>query len=420
MNQPEIQLGLKENWKQFTLLVVINAFVGGMIGLERTIIPQIAEADFGMAAKTAILSFIIVFGITKAITNYYTGILATKFGRKRLLVFGWLFALPVPIMLIEATSWNWIIAANILLGINQGLSWSSTVVMKIDLIGEKNRGFAMGLNEFAGYIALAAIAFVTGWIAHEFGLRPYPFYVGIGMAIIGLTLSVFFVKDTHKHVLLESTTSTIPKLKNVFWETTWKHKNLGSVTQAGLVNNLNDGMVWGLFPLLLASKGFNLNETGIIVATYPAVWGMGQLFTGPLADKYCKRNLLFWGMFLQGLALVAMIWANSFSLFIVLSSLLGLGTAIVYPTFLAAVSDYTHPDQRPHSIGVFRLWRDLGYAIGAILTGLIADQFGLMAPVLAIGLLTLVSSMIVRYRMRCSKNIFESESVKFSMSGAEI
>ena len=420
MNQPEIQLGLKENWKQFTLLVVINAFVGGMIGLERTIIPQIAEADFGMAAKTAILSFIIVFGITKAITNYYTGILATKFGRKRLLVFGWLFALPVPIMLIEATSWNWIIAANILLGINQGLSWSSTVVMKIDLIGEKNRGFAMGLNEFAGYIALAAIAFVTGWIAHEFGLRPYPFYVGIGMAIIGLTLSVFFVKDTHKHVLLESTTSTIPKLKNVFWETTWKHKNLGSVTQAGLVNNLNDGMVWGLFPLLLASKGFNLNETGIIVATYPAVWGMGQLFTGPLADKYCKRNLLFWGMFLQGLALVAMIWANSFSLFIVLSSLLGLGTAIVYPTFLAAVSDYTHPDQRPHSIGVFRLWRDLGYAIGAILTGLIADQFGLMAPVLAIGLLTLVSSMIVRYRMRCSKNIFESGSVKFSMSGAEI
>src|SRR3989337_2989271 len=406
MNQPEIQLGLKENWKQFTLLVVINAFVGGMIGLERTIIPQIAEADFGMAAKTAILSFIIVFGITKAITNYYTGILATKFGRKRLLVFGWLFALPVPIMLIEATSWNWIIAANILLGINQGLSWSSTVVMKIDLIGEKSRGFAMGLNELAGYIALAAIAFVTGWIAHEFGLRPYPFYVGIGMAIIGLTLSVFFVKDTHKHVLLESASSPAPKLQNIFWETTWKHKNLGSVTQAGLVNNLNDGMVWGLFPLLLASKGFNLNETGIIVATYPAVWGMGQLFTGPLADKYCKRNLLFWGMFLQGLALVAMIWANSFSLFIVLSSLLGLGTAIVYPTFLAAVSDYTHPAQRPQSIGIFRLWRDLGYAIGAILTGLIADQFGLMAPVLAIGLLTIASAGVVQDRMSCSKKTF--------------
>jgi MFS family permease len=416
MSTASIRLGLKENWKQFAILVFVNAFVGGMVGLERTIIPQIAEADFGMAAKTAILSFIVVFGITKAITNYYTGILATKFGRKRLLVVGWLFALPVPIMLMTAPSWNWIIAANILLGINQGLAWSSTVVMKIDLVGEKNRGFAMGLNEFAGYIALAAIAYVTGWMAHEYGLRPYPFYVGIALAIIGLALSVFFVKDTHKHVLLEATTSTIPKLKNVFWETTWKHKNLGSVTQAGLVNNLNDGMVWGLFPLLLASKGFDLNEIGIIVATYPAVWGIGQLFTGSLADKYCKRNLLFWGMFLQGLALVAMTWANSFSLFIVLSSLLGIGTAIVYPTFLAAVSDYTHPHQRPQSIGIFRLWRDLGYAIGAILTGLLADQFGLMAPVLTIGLLTVASSMIVQYRMSCSKKTFEVKGTKFSMS----
>ncbi|WP_276372903.1 MFS transporter [Chryseolinea sp. H1M3-3] len=415
MNTPSIQLGLKENWKQFSILVFVNAFVGGMVGLERTIIPQIAEADFGMAAKTAILSFIVVFGITKAITNYYTGILATKFGRKRLLVVGWLFALPVPVMLMEATSWNWIIAANILLGINQGLAWSSTVVMKIDLVGEKNRGFAMGLNEFAGYIALAVIAYVTGWIAHEYGLRPYPFYVGIGLAIVGLTLSVFFVKDTDKHVLLESTTRTVPKLKNVFWETTWKHKDLGSVTQAGLVNNLNDGMVWGLFPLLLASKGFNLNEIGIIVATYPAVWGMGQLFTGSLADKYCKRTLLFWGMFLQGFALVAMIWANSFLFFIVLSALLGVGTAIVYPTFLAAVSDYTHPHQRPQSIGIFRLWRDLGYAIGAILTGLIADQFGLIAPVLSIGLLTIASSVIVQYRMGCSKKTFESKRLGFSI-----
>lgn len=418
MNTASIRLGLKENWKQFTILVLVNAFVGGMVGLERTIIPQIAEADFGMAAKTAILSFIVVFGITKAITNYYTGILATKFGRKKLLVVGWLFALPVPIMLMTAPSWNWIIAANILLGINQGLAWSSTVVMKIDLVGERNRGFAMGLNEFAGYIALAVIAYVTGWMAHEYGLRPYPFYVGIALAIIGLALSVFFVKDTHKHVLLEATTSTIPKLKNVFWETTWKHKNLGSVTQAGLVNNLNDGMVWGLFPLLLASKGFDLNEIGIIVATYPAVWGIGQLFTGSLADKYCKRNLLFWGMFLQGLALVAMTWANSFSLFIVLSSLLGVGTAIVYPTFLAAVSDYTHPHQRPQSIGIFRLWRDLGYAIGAILTGLLADQFGLMAPVLTIGLLTVSSSMIVQHRMTCSKKTFEVKGTKFSMSRA--
>lgn len=403
MKEDTVKLGLKENWQQFSLLVLINAFVGGMIGLERTIIPQIAEVDFGLEAKTAILSFIVVFGITKAITNYYTGVLANRFGRRNLLLLGWLFGLPVPIILIYASSWNYIIAANILLGINQGLAWSSTVVMKIDLVGEKNRGFAMGLNEFAGYIALAAIAFLTGWVAHEYGLRPYPFYIGIALAVLGLVLSVLFVKDTQRHVLLESTTSTISKLQNVFWETTWKHKNLGSVTQAGLVNNLNDGMVWGLFPLLLASKGFNLNETGIIVATYPAIWGIGQLFTGTLADKFCKRNLLFWGMLIQGLALVAMVWSESFNMFIVLSALLGLGTAIVYPTFLAAVSDYTHPDQRPQSIGIFRLWRDLGYAIGAILTGLIADQYGLVAPVLTIGLITIVSSLIVQLRMNCAK-----------------
>lgn len=401
MKSPTIRLGLKENWRQFALLVFINAFVGGMIGLERTIIPQMAEADFGLEAKTGILSFIVVFGITKALTNYYAGLLANRLGRKRLLILGWLFALPVPLLLMQATSWNWVIAANILLGVNQGLSWSSTVVMKIDLVGEKNRGFAMGLNEFAGYIALAAIAFLTGWIAHQYGLRPYPFYAGIGLSVAGLLLSALFVKDTHKHVLLESHASTTAKLRNVFWDTTWRHKNLGSVTQAGLVNNLNDGMVWGLFPLLLVSKGFNLSETGVIVGAYPAIWGVGQLFTGVLADRFCKRSLLFWGMFLQGLALMAMVWANSFYSFLALSSLLGVGTAIVYPTFLAAVSDETHPDDRPKSIGVFRLWRDSGYAIGAVLTGLIADQFGLLAPVLAIGVLTILSSFVITFRMRC-------------------
>jgi MFS family permease len=403
-NTQNIVLGLEENWKQFTLLVIVNAFVGGMIGLERTIIPQIAEADFGLAAKTAILSFIVVFGVTKAITNYYTGTLANKFGRKNLLIAGWLFAIPVPIILIFATNWNWVIVANIFLGINQGLAWSSTVVMKIDLVGEKNRGFAMGLNEFAGYVALAAIAFLTGWIANEYGLRPYPFYIGIGMSIIGLVLSWLFVIDTNKHVLLESTSSTVPKLKNVFWETTWSHKNLGSITQAGLVNNLNDGMVWGLLPLLLASKGFNLQQIGIIVATYPAIWGLGQLFTGKLADQYCKKTLLFWGMFMQGVSLIAMLWSNSFSAFIIISSLLGIGTAIVYPTFLASVSEYSHPDQRPHTIGIFRLWRDLGYAIGAVLTGLIADQFGLIEPVIVIGTLTILSSIIIQYRMSCADN----------------
>lgn len=415
MNTP-VKLGLKENWKQFTLLIVINAFVGGMIGLERTIIPQIAEADFGLAAKTAILSFIVVFGITKAITNYYTGALANRLGRKNLLVIGWLFALPVPIMLIYASNWNWIIAANILLGINQGLTWSSTVVMKIDLVGEKDRGFAMGLNEFSGYLALAAIAFLTGWIANNYGLRPYPFYVGIGMALFGLLLSWLFVKDTRQHAILEGTSSNIPKLKNVFWETTWQHKNLGSITQAGLANNLNDGMVWGLFPLLLVSKGFDLHQTGIIVAAYPAVWGIGQLFTGRLADKYCKKTLLFLGMLIQGIALLGMIEANSFSVFVMLSSLLGIGTAVVYPTFLAAISDYTHPDQRAKSIGIFRLWRDLGYAIGAILTGLIADRFGLVAPILVIGLLTIASSLIVKFRMSCVNKQEKATDLNLSLS----
>ena len=414
MKNETIKLGLKENWKQFTLLVFVNAFVGGMIGLERTIIPQIAEGDFNLEAKTAILSFIIVFGVTKAFTNYYTGLLANKFGRRRLLILGWLFALPVPIILMQADSWNWIMFANVLLGINQGLAWSSTVVMKIDLVGEKNRGFAMGLNEFSGYITLAAVAFATGWLANEYGLRPFPFYLGVGLAVIGLVSSLF-VRDTQKHVLLESTHSALPKLQNVFWETTWKHKNLGSVTQAGLVNNLNDGMVWGLFPLLLVSKGFNLADTGIIVATYPAVWGIGQLFTGSLADRFCKRNLLFIGMLLQGLALVAMVWANSFSIFFILSSILGIGTAIVYPTFLVAVSEYTHPEQRPQSIGVFRLWRDLGYAFGAIITGLIADRYGLVAPLLFIGGLTILSAVIAQYRMNCRS----TERSSYTLSASE-
>ena len=411
-----IQLGLKENWKQFSLLVLVNAFVGGMVGLERTIIPQIAEADFGLAARTAILSFIVVFGVTKAITNYYTGALANRFGRKNLLIFGWILALPVPLLLIYAPDWNWIIVANIFLGVSQGLTWSSTVVMKIDLVGERDRGFAMGLNEFAGYVALAAVAFLTGWIASNYGLRPYPFYIGIAVAVVGLLLSWLFVKDTRHHVKLEATGSAIPLLKKVFWETTWRHRNLGSITQAGLINNLNDGMVWGLFPLLLVSKGFDLHETGIIVAIYPAIWGFGQLYTGKLADKHCKKTLLFIGMLIQGMALLGMVWANSFFSFIALSSLLGMGTAIVYPTFLAAISDYTHPDQRPKSIGIFRLWRDLGYAIGAVLTGLIADQLGLLAPIVFIGLLTLASSLVIRLRMNCSDKLLNTTKINVQLS----
>lgn len=395
----QVQLGLKENWKQFALLVIINAFVGGMVGLERAILPQIAEGEFHIAAKTAILSFIIVFGIVKAITNYFTGSLANKVGRKNLLTIGWLFAIPVPFILIYATSWNWIIAANILLGINQGLTWSSTVVMKIDLVGEKQRGFAMGLNEFAGYLSVAVVAFLTGWIAGEWGLRPYPFYIGIVLSFLGLFGSWFFIKDTKHHVAKESSSNNIPLLKNNFWDTTWRNKNLGSVTQAGLINNLNDGMAWGLFPILLAEKHFTISQIGTVTAIYPAVWGIGQLFTGKMADHFCKKSMLFWGMFLQGIAMLFFVFATSLTHYIILASILGWGTAMVYPTFLATVAENTNPIDRAKSLGTFRLWRDLGYAIGAIVTGIIADAFGINASIIVIGILTILSSGIVQLRM---------------------
>ncbi|MGZ5254449.1 MAG: MFS transporter [Flavitalea sp.] len=394
-----IQLGLKENWKQFTLLVIINAFVGGMVGMERSILPRIAEVEFAIAAKTAILSFIIVFGIVKALTNYFTGTLANRFGRKNLLTAGWIIGIPIPFMLMYAPSWNWIIAANILLGINQGLTWSSTVMMKIDLVGEKQRGFAMGLNEFAGYISVALVAFLTGYIAGEYGLRPYPFYTGIVLVFLGLFSTIFLVKDTRHHVQKESLQSSVPLLKNIFWDTTIKNRNLGSVTQAGLVNNLNDGMVWGIFPILLAAKGFTIVQVGILTAVYPAVWGLGQIFTGKMADLFPKRTMLFIGMFLQAIALVLFVWATNFIHFLVLSIILGWGTAMVYPTFLATIAEYTHPKDRPKSIGIFRLWRDLGYAIGAILTGVIADLFNINASILFIAALTFISAMVIRLRM---------------------
>lgn len=394
-----IQLGLKENWKQFTLLVIINAFVGGMVGMERSILPRIAEVEFAVAAKTAILSFIIVFGIVKALTNYFTGALANRFGRKNLLTAGWIIGIPIPFILMYAPSWNWIIAANVLLGINQGLTWSSTVMMKIDLVGEKQRGFAMGLNEFAGYISVALVAFLTGYIAGEYGLRPYPFYTGVVLVILGLLSTIFLVKDTRHHVQKETQQSNVPLLKNIFWETTLKNRNLGSVTQAGLVNNLNDGMVWGIFPILLGIKGFSIAEIGIITAVYPAVWGLGQIFTGKMADIFPKRSMLFLGMLLQAVALVLFVWATSFLHFLLLSILLGWGTAMVYPTFLATIAEYTNPKDRPKSIGIFRLWRDLGYAIGAILTGVIADFFNINTSIFFIAALTFLSAMVIRLRM---------------------
>ncbi|WP_224488748.1 MFS transporter [Robertkochia flava] len=396
---PSISLGLRENWKQFTLLVLINAFVGGMVGLERTILPELAEQEFGMVVKSTILSFIVVFGITKAVANYYAGAWANKVGRKNLLVIGWVFALPVPLILMLAPTWGWIVFANILLGINQGLSWSSTVVMKIDLVGEKDRGLAMGLNESAGYLAVGGVAFLTGWIASRYGIRPYPFYLGIFFAVMGILGSWLLVKDTRHHVAAETKTSSVRKLRHIFRETTWTDRNLGSITQAGFVNNLNDGMVWGLLPILLASRSFSLDQIGIIVAVYPSVWGLGQLLTGKMADHFQKKKLLFTGMLSQAFALCAMLWAVSFSEFLLLSVVLGAGTALVYPTFLAGVAEFTHPEQRAKSIGVFRLWRDLGYAAGAILTGVIADMWGVLPSVGVIACLTLISALIIKIRM---------------------
>ena len=394
-----IQQGLKANAFQFWILVLVNAFVGGMVGLERSILPEIAAEELGIASKTAILSFIIAFGISKALTNYFTGRLANKVGRKNLLIIGWLFALPIPLLLIVATSWEVIIFANILLGINQGLAWSSTVVMKIDLVGEKERGFAMGLNEFSGYLAVGILTFLTAWIADAYGLRPYPFYLGFALAILGLLFSIFIVKDTHQFVQLETKTTQQTSSKNIFWETTFKDHTLSATTQAGLINNLNDGMIWGLLPILLLQQQFDKETIGLIAAVYPAVWGIGQLFTGSMADKYSNKKILFWGMLLQGLAILLLNIAPSFSAYLLLCAILGVGTALVYPTFLVVIANNTTPTQRPETIGVFRLWRDLGYAIGALLSGLIADFLGIDYAIIAIGGLTIFSALVIQIRM---------------------
>lgn len=401
MNVKNPLASLGENRQQFYWLVLVNAFVGSMVGLERTLLPQIAEQEFHIAAKSAIFSFIIVFGIVKAFSNYFAGQLAAKIGKKKLQTIGWLFALPVPFLLMWAPSWSWIIVANVFLGINQGLTWSVNVMMKIDLAGEENRGLAMGFNEFAGYFAISIVAFLTGWIAAEYGLRPYPFYLGIVLAFAGLLISYFIIKDTQRFVHAEAAQSTLPRMKSPFLDTTFRNINISAVTQAGLVNNLNDGMVWGLLPLLLIQKAFSLSNIGIIVAVYPAVWGISQLFTGKMADFFCKKSMLSWGMFLQGFALILLAYADGFVAFILLMALLGWGTAMVYPSFLATVAENAHPLDRDKSMGIFRLWRDLGYAIGALLTGIIADLFNLEGAILAVAALTLFSAMVVEQRMFC-------------------
>jgi MFS family permease len=394
-----VTLGLSQNWRQFSLLVLINAFVGAMIGLERSIFPQFATEVFGLESNLAILSFITAFGFSKATANYFSGKLANEVGRKNLLILGWIIALPVPLILAFTGSWNWVIVSNILLGISQGMTWSSTVVMKIDLVGEKDRGFAMGLNEFAGYFAVGIFAFLSAYIAEKFGVRPYPFLLGELIAVTGLLMTVFFVKDTRKYVLKESEKHAEVSLKGIFWETTLKNKTLSSVTQAGLINNLNDGMIWGLLPVLLVSLNFRLDEIGLIAAIYPTVWGISQLFTGKMADLFPKKTLLFWGMLVQGIAIIGLPLAHTHTLLIFISVGLGIGTAVVYPTFLATIAEATHPNRRAESIGTFRLWRDLGYAIGAILSGITADIFGVNSAIILIGLITVFSSLVIQFRM---------------------
>ncbi len=395
----KIKLGLKENWQQFTLLVIVNAFVGGMVGMERSIFPKFAESVFGISSNTAVLSFIVAFGFSKALTNYFTGKLANRLGRRNLLLIGWLVALPIPFILINAGSWSWVVFANVLLGISQGLTWSSTVVMKIDLVGEKDRGFAMGLNEFSGYLSVGIVAFLTGLIAQVYGITPYPFYIGICLAVLGLFTTFFFIHDTQSFVLQEANVSRTSLLKNIFWDTTFKDKTLSTITQAGLVNNLNDGMIWGLLPIILLQMQFNNRDIGIIAAIYPTVWGIGQLITGKLSDVYAKKSMLFWGMLLQGIVILSIPYSVGFKLLAILSALLGIGTALVYPTFLSAIAKATHPSQRAESLGIFRLWRDMGYAIGAIVSGITADVLGTEYAILLIGSLTILSAIIIQIRM---------------------
>ena len=399
MHPEKIRLGLRENWKQFALLVIVNAFVGGMVGMERTILPQFAEVEFGISSKSAILSFITAFGITKAIANYFTGRLANRYGRRKLLLLGWMFAFPVPLLLIYAPTWNWVIAANVLLGASQGLAWSSTVVMKIDLVGEKNRGLAMGLNEFAGYFAVGIVAFLTGLIANTYGVSPYPFYIGLIITFGGWLITAIWVKDTRAFVAQESRVDNTPQLDRIFIETSFTHKTLSTVTQAGLVNNLNDGMIWGLLPMVLFALHFDHAHIGMITAVYPTVWGIAQLFTGRMADRYSKKSMLFWGMFLQALAILLIPFTANLYALIALSAVLGLGTALVYPTFLTTIAQVVKPIQRAESIGIFRLWRDLGYAFGAIISGLIADWLGLDAAMVCIGVITLTSALVIKMRM---------------------
>ena len=404
------RLGLRENAPQFALLVVVNAFVGAMVGLERTILPAIAEQEFHLVAKSAVLSFIVVFGVTKALANYVAGRLSDRFGRKHVLVAGWLVAAPVPFLLMWAPSWSWILAANALLGVSQGLTWSTTVVMKIDLVGPQRRGLAMGLNEFAGYVAVAASAWATGYVAATWGLRPEPFWLGVVYVVVGTLLSALFVRETKHHVAVEAASSPAspgapplrdaPSQRDVFLRTSFTDRNLSSVSQAGLVNNLNDGTAWGLFPLFFAAAGMSLAQIGALAAVYPATWGVAQIVTGAWSDRVGRKPLIVSGMWVQAGGIAVVVVASSFAGFVVGAVLLGVGTAMVYPTLLAAIGDVAHPSWRASAVGVYRLWRDLGYAVGALLAGAAADAFGVDVAMSIVAALTFASGVVVAARMR--------------------
>jgi MFS family permease len=393
-----VRLGLRENAAQFGLLVVINAFVGAMAGMDRRILPAIADDVFHLAARTAILSFLAVFGVTKALINYIAGRAADRGHRRHLLIGGWIVAVPIPFMLMGAPSWSWVLVANALLGVSQGLTWSTTVIMKVDLVGPQRRGLAMGLNEFAGYVAAALSAFATGLVAARAGLRPEPFYLGVGFVAAGLGLSLF-ARETSGHVAVESSRVAPVGAGNVFWRTTLGDRNLSSVTQAGFVNNLNDGMAWGLFPLFFAAAGMTLAQVGTLAAVYPATWGIGQLASGPLSDRVGRKKLIGPGMWVQAIGIAVVITSTTFAGFAAGSVLLGIGTAMVYPTLLAAIGDVAHPTWRASSIGVYRLWRDLGYAIGALLTGIVADAWSMETAMWLVAALTFGSGVIVAVRM---------------------
>lgn len=401
---PGIALGLKANWRQFVLLILVNAFVGGMVGLERTVIPLIGSETFRIASTALVTSFIVSFGLTKALTNLVSGQLADGWGRKRTLVLGWVVGLPVPFLIIWAPSWGWIIAANVLLGVNQGLAWSMTVIMKVDLVGPKQRGLAVGLNEFAGYLAVGATAFLTGYLAAQYGLRPVPFYLGIGYAVLGLLLSVLLVGDTRQHVALERRQH--PKaesplvFREIFVRTSFADRNLFAASQAGLINNLNDGMSWGLFPLFFAAFGLGVERIGVLKAVYPAVWGSLQVATGPLSDRWGRKGLITGGMWVQAAGLFVTAGLRGFGWWLLGSILLGVGTAMVYPCLLAAVSDVAAPSWRARALSVYRFWRDLGYALGALAAGVLADLFGIAWTIAVIGALTFLSGIVVAVAMK--------------------